>query len=151
MRTIRTIRVCQDKHVLIEPEPEGDFFYTSNILLVRQDAPSENDVVKAAEGRWIYRPIRLSLEIDKPPISGRLDVHTHHSLKGIKREYLDTMFPQDLPPRIMPHDLGLEGSFKLTFYNYYHQLLLLTMPGDKIYLRLNKKEPFKGKLEVLFC
>ena len=51
----------------------------------------------------------------------------------------------------MLYDFGLEGSFKLTFHNYYHQLLLLTMPGDRIYLRLNKKEPFKGELDVLFC
>jgi hypothetical protein len=139
MRTIKTVKICQDKHVFIEPEREGDFLYTSNILLVRQDTPSENDVIKAAEGKWIYRPIRFSLEIDKPPVDGWLDIHTYHSLKGIKREYLGSMLLQDFPPKVTLHDLGLEGSFKLTFHNYYHQLLLLTMPGDRIYLRLNKK------------
>ena len=151
MRTIKTVKICQDKHVFIEPEREGDFFYAANLLFERQNTPSENDIVKAAEGRWIYRPIRFSLEIDKPPVYGWLDIHTHHSLKGVRREYLGSMLLQDFPPKVTLHDLGLEGSFKLTFYNYYHQLLLLTMPGDKIYLRLNKKEPFKGKLEVLFC
>ena len=151
MRTIKTVKICQDKHVTLEPEREGDFFYTSNILLVRQDTPSENDVIKAAEGKWIYRPIRFSLEIDKPPVDGWLDIHTHRSLKGVRREYLGSMLLQDFPPKVALHDLGLEGSFKLTFHNYCHQLLLLTMPGDRIYLRLNKKEPFKGKLDVLFC
>jgi len=151
MRTIRTIRVCQDKHVFIEPEREGDFLYTSNILLLRQDAPSKNDVIKAAEGRWIYRPIRFSLEIDKPPVYGRLDIHTHYHLKGIRREYLGSMLLQDFPPKVALHDLGLEGSFKLTFHNYYHQLLLLTLPGDRAFIHVYKKEPFKGKLEVLFC
>jgi len=151
MRTVKTIRVCQDKHVLIEPEPEGDFFYASNILLVRQDAPTEGDITKAAEGRWIYRPIRLSLEVGKPPAYGWLDIHTHYRLKGIRREHLGTMLPQDLPPRILPHDFGLEGSFKLTLHSYHHQLLLLTMPGDRVFIRVYKKEPFKGELDVLFC
>jgi len=151
MRTIKTVKICQDKHVILEPEREGDFFYAANLLFERQNTPSENDIVKAAEGRWIYRPIRFSLEIDKPPVYGRLDIHTHHNLKGVRREYLGPMLLQDFPPKVTLHDLGLEGSFKLTFNNYYHQLLLLTMPGDRIYLRLNKKEPFRGKLEVLFC
>jgi hypothetical protein len=151
MRTIKTVKICQDKHVTLEPEREGDFLYTSNILLVRQDTPSENDVIKAAEGKWVYRPIRFSLEIDKSPVYGRLDIHTHYRLKGIRREYLGTMLPQDLPPRIMPHDFDLEGSFKLTLHSYYHQLLLLTMPGDRTFIRLYRKEPFRGKLEVLFC
>ena len=151
MRTIKTVKICQDRHVTLEPEPEGDFFYAANLLFERQNTPSENDIVKAAEGKWIYRPIRFSLEIDKPPVDGRLDIHSYYSLKGIKREYLGTMLPQDLPPRIMPHDFGLEGSFKLTLHSYYHQLLLLTLPGDKAFIRVYKKEPFKGKLEVLFC
>ena len=151
MRTIKTVKICQDKHVFIEPEREGDFLYAANLLFERQNTPSENDIVKATEGKWIYRPIRFSLEIDKPPVDGWLDIHTHHSLKGVRREYLGSMLLQDFPPKVTLHDLGLEGSFKLTFNNYYHQLLLLTMPGDRIYLRLNKKEPFRGKLEVLFC
>jgi len=151
MRTIKTVKICQDRHVILESEREGDFLYTSNILLVRQDAPSENDVIKAAEGRWIYRPIRLSIEIDKPPVDGWLDIHTHRSLKGVRREYLGSMLLQDFPPKVALHDLGLEGSFKLTFHNYYHQLLLLTLPGDRAFIRVYKKEPFKGKLDVLFC
>ena len=76
MRTIKTVRICQDKYIPIEAEPEGDFYYAANLLLVRQDIPSENDIVKAAEGRWMYRPVRFSLEIDKSPVYGRLGFHT---------------------------------------------------------------------------
>ena len=151
MRTVKTVRICQDKYIPIEAEPEGDFYYTANLLLVRQDIPSENDIAEAAEGKWMYRPVRFSLEIDKSPVYGRLGFHTHSRLQGIKREYLHAMLPQDFPPEIMPHDLGLEDSYKLMLFRYYHQLLLLTMPGDKIFIRLYKKKPFEGKLEVLFC
>jgi hypothetical protein len=151
MGTIKTVRICQDKHIPIESEPKGDFLHAINVLLVRQDEPTEKDVAKAAEGKWIYRPVRLFISVDAPPVYGWLDVHTHGYLKGVKREYLDVMLPQDLPPRIVSHDLGLEGSLKLTLYNYYHQLLLLTLPGDRVYIHIYKKEPFRGELNILFC
>jgi len=142
-RTVHRIRLCEDRRADIISEPEGDFNHAFFAELRMSNEPTVEDVLKAAEGRWIYRPVRVSIYIDKPPVDVWLSVHTHHSLSGVKRGYL---LPSHtvIEPLIVP-DEYLEGGFRGQLLHCCQQIVFATLPGDRIFLTLRKKEPLPRK------
>jgi len=146
-RTVHKVKICETKKYPIISEPEGDYIFSFKAELQMPNEPTTEDILAAVKGKWIYRPVRISFHLD-PPVEGFLHVHNPH-FKGIKREYLFPMFPPDLPPQIK-EDM-FEGDYKVRFYGGYHELLFTVLPGDRIFVNMYKKEPFRGKLEILFC
>jgi hypothetical protein len=140
------MKLCAERRAQIKSEPLGDFWWTWSAELSRGDVPTIAEVLKAAEGRWVYKPVRLRLEVSNPPALLRLSVHTHHALEGVKREYL---FPDMLMPPLK------RGTFEWTFNaeltNHIYHVVLSTLPGDRVFLSLLSKHEFAGSLEVLFC
>jgi len=150
-RTVHKVKICETKEYPIISEPEGDFSYTFKVELQMPDEPTLDDILVAAEGKWIYRPVRVAFYIDPPlnsPVEGFLHIYTHDRLKGIKRQYLFLTL-SNFPPEVK-EDM-FEGDYKVRFYFHYHEILFAALPGDKIFINMYKKEPFKGKLEILFC
>ena len=137
-------RTVQGAEVSIRSQPVGDLMHLWAIMLVRNDEPGVQDIVKLARGEWLYRIFRFSVFIRNPPVRMYLSVDTHHALREIKRGYL-------YPSGLMPHfETGLfESTFKATLTNYCHQLAVYTLPGDRVYMHLVGKQPFEGQLRIL--
>jgi len=143
---VHEVKLCGDRKTKIESEPWGDFFWYWSVKLQRREEPRVQDILKAAEGRWMYKPVRLRLEIDKPPVDFRLAIYTHPTLVGIRREYL---FPDSLTPPLIR---GIfEWTFRAELNNHLYNIVLATLPGDRIYIDLKTKHRFTGSLEVLYC
>jgi hypothetical protein len=126
--------------------PMGDLFHSWATLFVHNSEPSVQDVVKLAKGEWLYRMFTFSVYLDNPPVRMHMSIHTHHALRDIKRGYL---YPTDFMPRLKQ---GMfDGAFSATLTNYYYQLAVAVLPGDRVFLHLHSREPFRGKLHTLTC
>jgi hypothetical protein len=126
--------------------PMGDLLHSWAALFVHGGEPSVQDVVRAARGEWLYRIFRFSVSVRNPPVHMYLSIRTHHALREIKRGYL---YPTDFMPRL---EQGMfESAFKAVLTNYYHQLAVAVLPGDRIFLHLVSGEPFRGRLSTLTC
>jgi len=139
------VKLCSEREVRITSEPLGDIWQVWSAKLRRQDAPTVAEILRASEGRWMYKPVRLRLTVDDPPVLLWLSVHTHPTLKGIKREYL---FAETTVP-LFKHDTF--EMFKAELTGHMHQIVLLTLPGDEIFIDIWAKHKFSGSLETLFC
>jgi hypothetical protein len=126
--------------------PMGDLLHSWATLFVSNSVPSVNDVVRVARGEWLYRTFRFSVSIRNPPVRMYLSVHTHHALHNIKRDYL---YPTDFMPSLV--EGAFEWAFKATLTKYYNQLAIATLPGDRVFLHLVSREPFRGTLSTLTC
>jgi len=142
---VHEVRLCSDREVQITSESLGDFWQVWSAKLQRQDVPTTAEILKASEGKWIYRPVRLRLTVNDPPVLLWLSIHTHPALKGIKREYL---FPEVLMP---PFRRGTFDAFKAELRDHIYHIVLPTLPGDKIFIDIWAKHKFTGNLETLFC
>jgi len=143
---VQEVRICEANNIPITGEPMGDIHYSSAVVLTMPNEPDVADVIRVARGEWIYRIMRISLSIDRPSIGMHLAVDPHPSFTCIRREYL---YPTDIMPQFK------EGMFKGTYNavleNYYYQIAVLMLPGDKIFMSLYSKEPFRGELRILSC
>jgi len=137
--------ICQTNRIPIVGRLLGDLNYSAAVVLTMPDIQNELDVLRAAKGEWIYKLVRMSISIDRPPINMHLAVDPHPSLIHIKREYL---YPTDVMPKWR---MKGEGSYDTILTNYYYQIAVLTLPGDKIFAHLYSKEPFQGELRMLSC
>jgi hypothetical protein len=140
------LKLCKDRELQIEGVKFGNFWWIWAANLLRQDVPTMQDVLNASQGKWIYRPVRLFIAVDKPAVDLRLDVYTHNMLKGVKREYI---FPDVYMPQFQQGTS--EGIYQAVLDKYFYHIVLLTMPGDRIFLRLMAEHKFEGELKVLYC
>jgi hypothetical protein len=134
------------RELSIESWPVGDLRHMWAVLLKRLDEPTAGDVLKAAGGAWLYRTLRLSLYVDKPPVDIYMSVHTHKNLSAVRRAYL---YPTDLMPKF--RETAFEGAYHATHSHYFAQIDVATLPGDRIFIHLDNKTPFRGRLTVLSC
>jgi hypothetical protein len=133
---------CKDETIPITGEPMGDLNYSVAVVLTMPDIPNEL-VLRAAKGEWIYKLVRMSISIDKPPVAMHLAIDSHPQLLAIRREYL---YPTDFMPKFRVRN---EGSYDTILTNYYHQIAVLALPGDRVFLHFYSKEPFRGQLKLL--
>ncbi len=131
--------------VEIASKPAGDLRHVWDAVIADRCEPTIKDVLETVQGRWLWitKVLRFSVSIDKPPVDMWLDVKS--AMPGTKREYL---YPEYLAPRFETRD---EGAFKATLTRYYYQIAVGTLPGDKVYVSLESKEPFRGSLRILSC
>jgi len=141
--------ICQTNRIPIAGRLLGDLNgglnYSAAVVLTMPDIPNELDVLRATKGEWIYKLVRMSISIDKPPINMHLAIDPHPQLLAIRREYL---YPTDVMPKWR---MKSEGSYDTILTNYYYQIAVLTLPGDKIFAHLYSKEPFRGEVKLLNC
>jgi hypothetical protein len=133
------------REVAIVSEPMGDLFHSWATLFARNDEPSVQDVVRIARGEWLYRVLRFSISLSNPPADMHLSVHSHHMLSSVKRFYL---YPSDFMPKL--REGMFKGSFDATLENYYYQLATALLPGDKLFMHLYSRRPFRGELRILY-
>jgi len=141
-------KICETDRISIKSEPMGDLLYSAAALLSRTEEPSVGDIIKLAKGEWVYKPLWLSIYIDKPPVHMWLDIHSHHSISAIKREYIAPLL-SPAPPQLREREL--EGSHSALLNNYGYQVVLLTLPGDRIFIHLYARHGFQGELSILNC
>ena len=135
---------CREFDVI--SRPMGDLFHSWAALFVHGNEPGVQDVVKLAKGEWLYRIFTFSVSLDSPPVRMHMSIHTHHTMREVRRGYL---YPTDFAPRL---EQGMfDGAFSATLTNYYHQLAVATLPGDRVFLHLHSREPFRGRLHTLTC
>jgi len=156
VRTVHKVKICETKKYPIISEPEGDFLHTFKVELQMPDEPVDAliaDILAAAEGKWIYRPVRVAFHINPygeqandTPVEGFL--HIHSRFKGIKRKYLFLAL-SNFPPQI-EEDM-FEGDYKVRFYFRYHEILFATLPGDKILINMYKKSHFEVNWKFYFA
>jgi hypothetical protein len=127
--------------VEIVSEPAGDLRHMWSAVFERSDKPTVQEV---AGGGWMYKILRFSVYIQNPPVDMYLSVHTHHALSAVRRGYL---YPTDYPPRF--EEMMFSGAYKATLSNYYYQVAVATLPGDRVFITLESKEPFRGALRTL--
>jgi len=147
--SVSQFKICETDRISIESRPMGDLMYSSAVLLVRPEEPSPADVLKVAKGEWLYKPLWLSIYIDKPPVHMWLDIHTHHTLSAIKREYIAPLLSR-APLQLREREF--DGSYSALLSNYGYQIVLLTLPGDRIFMHLYSRHvQFQGRLSILNC
>jgi hypothetical protein len=137
-------RTVQGAGVNIGSRPVGDLMHLWAIMLVRNDEPGVQDIVKLARGEWLYRILRFSVSVRNPPVNMRMSVHTHHALRGIRRGYL---YPTDFMPEFIKGTF--EWAYRAALTNYGYHVAVATLPGDRIYIELYNKQPFEGQLRIL--
>ena len=135
------------REVDIVSQPMGDLMHLWAVELVRNDEPSTQDVVKLARGEWLYRIARFSISIKNPPVNMYMSIHSHHAIHNIKREYL---YPSDFPVGFRKARF-FEGAYYASLENYYYQVAVVTLPGDRVFVELYNKQPFEGQLRILSC
>jgi hypothetical protein len=143
---VKQVKICEADRISIKSEPMGDLFHSSAVSLYRADEPGPEDVVKIAKGGWPYKLLWLAIYVGKPPVHMRLDIHTHHSLLALKREYVAPL----LTYAPLQEEV-LEGTYSALLNNYGYQVALLTLPGDRIFMHLYSRHGFQGELSVLNC
>ena len=139
-------KICEKEEVEFRSEPAGDLRHTATVALFDPREPVAEDVVKFAEGRWLYKTLWVGVDVDNPPVTLYLDVHTHQKMEKIRREYLEF---DPLMPKF--EERGLSGSFKAVLANYGYIFGILVLPGDRIYFDFDSAAPFTGRLKLLNC
>jgi hypothetical protein len=135
------------REVNISSQPMGELMHVWAVELVRIDEPSIKDMLKAARGEWLYRIERFSISLKNPPVEMRMSIHTHHMLHNVRRGYL---YPSDFPVKFRESGFS-EGAYHATLENYYYQVAVATLPGDRVYIKLYSRQPFEGQLRILSC
>jgi hypothetical protein len=133
------------REVEIAGEPMGDLMYSWAAAFARGDEPSAQDIARVARGEWMYRILRFSISLRDPPVNMRMSVHTHYALHNVKRGYL---YPSDFP--VAFRETAFEGAYKATLTNYYYQVAVATLPGDRLFIHLYSRRPFRGELRILY-
>ena len=147
---VQTAKICEVNNIVnnipIVGEPAGDLHYSSAVVLSVSNEPGTADIIRAARGEWIYNVLRMSVSIDRPPIGIHLAIDSHPSLAHVRREYI---YPTDIMPQF--RSALFEGSYNAFLENFYHQIAVLTLPGDKVFMHFFNKKPFRGELRILSC
>jgi hypothetical protein len=143
---LQKLKICEREEVQFEGVPAGDLRYAATVAVYTESEPTADDIIKVARGAWLYKPFWISLSIDRLPVDLYFSIHTHHTLRQIKREFLWTATP------MLKFKSGTsEGFFKATLDNYIYLLVLLLLPGDSVYLDFSSKVSFRGSIRFLNC